>query len=367
MYNENTKKWTILIYADGNNEMEDIMYNSFLACEKVGSSNDINVVVQIGKLGNYKINNKDSWSGVRRYYVENGHSTLIHDLGKSNMADPNVLYDFIKWGYENYKAEHLMLVLSDHGGDFIGCFTDLSLNTPYIMGIKEMIEAINAVRKNLQYVIDVLLLDMCYMNCVEILYELGQEEKPTAKTAVTYMDYAAYEGINYNELLSTTQEYNNTNDINLFLKHLIDNQDFSLEACEINHGKLEKIKLLFNDIAQKEKNPLDVLNNSKVNGKNVNFVNKIDDVLKSIIIYSKKPFMGINTSINVTSKEVGHLILFYRKLAFSKNNLWTELLNNINIENVPVQKDKVMVSLSDTSQGKIHYILEFNKLQKNNQ
>ncbi|MDD3187828.1 MAG: clostripain-related cysteine peptidase [Bacilli bacterium] len=209
MYNDSIKKWTILIYADGNNEMEEIIYKSLLACEKIGSSNDINVVVQIGKLGNYKTDEKNNWSGVRRYYVENGHSNLIEDLDKTNLADPNTLYNFIKWGYENYKAEQFMLILSDHGGEFIGCFTDESLSEPYLMGIPEMIQAINAIRTNLGYIIDVLVMDMCYMNCVEIIYELGQNENPAVKSVVNYMDSAAYEGLNYEKLVLSTNEYNN--------------------------------------------------------------------------------------------------------------------------------------------------------------
>ncbi|NMM64038.1 clostripain [Clostridium sp. P21] len=360
MSNSGIKKWTILIYADGNNEMEEIMYKSLLACEKVGSSNDINVVVQIGKLGNYKNNNKDSWSGVRRCYAKNGESVLVEDLGKANMADPNVLYDFIKWGCKNYKAEHFMLVLSDHGGDFIGCFTDLSLDVPYIMGIPEMIEAVNAVRKNLHYIIDILVLDMCYMNCVEILYELGQEEKSAVKTAITYVDYAAYEGISYDKLVFNTQKYSISTDMNLFIRYLIEDQDFNLAAFEINHEKLEKIKLLFSNAAKTIENPLEVINNSNVNLEKVDFVKNINDNLKSIVIYSKKPFYGINVSVNAICEDVGYLIVFYRKLAFSKNNLWTELLSNKDLDKMPVQKDKINVSLKGSSEEKVHYILKFN-------
>lgn len=361
MCNCSIKKWTILIYADGNNEMEEIMYKSLLACEKVGSTNEINVIIQISKLGNYKTDDKDGWSGVRRYYIKNNHSILIQDLGKANTADPNVLYDFIKWGCEKYKAKHIMLVLSDHGGDFIGCFTDLSLNVPYIMGIPEMFEAINTVRKNLEYIIDILVLDMCCMNCLEIIYELGHEENSAVKTAVTYMDYAAYEGIGYDKLISATQTYNNIADLDLFVKYLIDSQDFNLAAYDINHQKLEQIKLLFNDIAKLAENPLDALNNLDINETKLDFVKNINDKLKSIVIYSKKTFKGINNSINITSKDVGYSIFFYSKLAFSKNNLWKELLYNIPKQKLSIQKDKIYVSLSTSSKPKIHYILKFNK------
>lgn len=341
--------------------MEEIMYKSLLACEKVGSIDEINVVIQISKLGNYKTNDNDNWSGVRRYYIKNNHSILIEDLGKSNMADPNVLYDFIEWGCENYKADHTMLVLSDHGGGFIGCFTDLSLNVPYIMGIPEMIEAINAVRINLDYVIDILVLDMCCMNCIEIIYELGHEENAAVKTAVTYMDYAPYEGFGYDKLISATQTYNNTSDLNVFVKYLIDSQDFNMAAYDINHKKLEQIKLLFNDIAKAAENPLDALNAVNLTAADLDFVKNINDKLKSIVIYSKEPFKGINNSINITSTDVGYSILFYSKLAFSKDNLWKELLYKIPEQELSIQKDKIYVSLSSSSKPKIHYMLKFNK------
>lgn len=361
MDNALLKKWTILIYADGNNEMEKVIYNSLLSCEKVGSSDEINVVIQIGRLGNYKTVGIKDWSGVRRYYVKNNNSTLVEDLGKINLADPNVLYDFIEWGIKNYSAEHYMLILSDHGGDFIGCFTDLSLDVPYIMGIPEMIMAINGIRKNLGYIIDILLLDMCYMNSVEVLYELGQEENSATKIALTYMSYAPYEGINYIDLISTIQTYNNLSDMNLFIKSLIDNQEFSLAAYEINHKKLEQIKLLFNNIAQTIENPLDKIKLITTNSTESSFIQNINQKLKTILIYSKKTFKGINISINVTINDVGNLIYFYSKLAFSKNNAWKKLLNKKPTNIGKVQKNKINVSLSISSEPQIHYILKFNR------
>lgn len=367
IYVDSIKDWTILIYADGNNEMEEVIYKSLLACENIGSSNEINVVVEIGKLGNCKTNYENSWTGVRRYYASNGGSILIEDLGKINMADPNILYDFIKWGWENYKARHLMLVLSDHGGDFVGCFTDLSLSVPYIMGIPEMIEAINETKNNSEFTIDILVLDMCYMNCIEIIYELSQEENPTVKTLVTYMDNAAYEGINYNKLISTTEKLSNITDMHLFIKNFIDSQDYNMIAYEINHERLEEIKLLFNDIAKTAETPLAALNNLSVKGEKSDFLDNINDKLKSIVIYSKKAFHGINESINIIYEDVGHLIYFYEKLAFAKNNHWKVLLNKMTVYEEYVKKDRVNVSLSGTSESKIHYILKFNGCKGKNE
>jgi len=361
MFSKAIKKWTILVYADGNNEMESIMYKSLLACEKTGSNKGVNIVFQIGRLGSYNDSNGDNWSGVRRYYVNKNNLNLVEDLGKSNMADPNSLYDFIKWAFENYKSEHYMVVLSDHGGDFIGCFTDLSKNKPYIMGIPEMIEAINAVRKNLGYEIDILILDMCYMNSIEVLYELGQEKYNTAKTVITYMDYAAYDGLNYERLISCTEKNSNIKNLKLFIELLIDSLELDFQAFEINNSQLEEIKQLFNQLAEQGVNSLSSVNNKVKDISNSELINKIDDALNSMLIYSKQTFKGLNNSIKVTSNDIGHLILFYRKLAFSKDNHWTDLLSTTPLDSSKTLNDRVNVALTTSSKPVVHYMLKFNR------
>jgi hypothetical protein len=360
MHDKAIKKWTILIYADGNNEMEKVMYNSLLACEKIGSNNEVNVVFQIGKLGNYKSNEKANWFGVRRYYVDRGSSTLIEDLGKSNMADPNNLYDFIKWGFEKYKSEHYMLVISGHGGDFIGCLTDISLEKPYIMGIPEMFQAVNTVRKNLGYELDILLLDLCHMNTIEVIYELAREKRNTAKTIITYMDYAAYDGIDYTLLLSFIVKNSSVKNLKLFIKMLIENFELNFQAFKVNNKKMEKIKQLFDKLANQEPNALALVNNRLPQDFPSDYIKKIDKVLNSILIYSRQTFKGLNINIRVTCSDVKGLILFYNKLAFSKNNHWTDLLSNIPLDNSKTLPDRVKVALSPSSEPLIHYILKFN-------
>ncbi|ERI90498.1 hypothetical protein HMPREF1982_03864 [Clostridiales bacterium oral taxon 876 str. F0540] len=359
------KKWTILIYADGNNEMESIMYNSLLACEKIVSNNDINIVFEIGRLGKYKSENGDNWSGVRRYYVDRGNLTLVEDLGKSNMADPNNLYSFMKWGFENYKSEHYMLVLSDHGGDFIGCFTDESADKPYIMGIPEMIQAINALKINLGYEIDILVLDMCYMNSIEVMYELGQNNNNTVKNVITYMDYAAYDGISYEKLVSLTERYCYINNLNLFIENLIDGLDFDLMAFEVNHDKLKAIKELFDTAAHlyhlegNTENLFESLNKNTNYCEGDSFIKNINNLLNSMIVKSKSPFDGLSTSVKVTSKDIGQLIAFYKKLAFSKNNFWTEFLSSFPIHKQNRDTSKINVALTSSSSPLVHHIIKF--------
>lgn len=373
MAHKTTKKWTILIYADGNNEMNDTMYNSMLACKKAGSNKNVNVIMQIGLINNNETKYDDIWLGVRRYYIKRNNSLLIENLGKLNMADPNNLYKFIKWGMENYKSEHYMLVLSGHGADFVGCLTDLSLNVPYIMGIPEMIKAINSINETSKDKIDVLVLDMCYMNSIEVIYELGKEENTAIKSMVTYTDYAPYEGLCYDKLIFLTKKYSKIHDLNLFLKHLIDNLNFNLTAFEINHKKLNQIKNLFNDLAYSYinnkdeiiQNPIDLINNITPKSKPPDFITNINDKLASIIICSKTKFRGINNSIKITSNNINKLIFFYYKLAFAKNNYWTKLLSNISLDQQLITENKVKVRPINSPSPAIHYILEFSLFTNN--
>lgn len=363
------KKWTILIYADGNNEMIDVIYKNMLDSEKSGSNENVNVIMQIGLIDSNKAIGANNWIGVRRYYIKNPISCLIEDLGKINMADPNNLYKFIKWGLDNYKAEKYMIVLSDHGSNFIGCMTDLSLKVPYIMGIPEMIEAINSASKSSNCEIDTLVLDMCYMNSVEIVYELAEYNKSSVKSMVTYISHAPYEGLPYDKFLSLVTKHSNINGLNLFLKHLIKDLNLSVTAYEINHEKLEKIKSLFNDFAylytysknaQHHTLP-DLIKNPNTESKFYDFVKNINESLLSIVIYSNEDFKGIKTSIEIISEDITSLISFYFKLSFAKNNHWINLLTNDSLGFNLLPKNKVNVRPETSSEPVLHYILPFKK------
>jgi len=76
---------------------------------KVGSTNDINVVVQFDRAGTV---------GTQRFYITKGggyDKDSIANLGETNTGDPKVLIDFLKWGITTYPAERYMAVLWNHG------------------------------------------------------------------------------------------------------------------------------------------------------------------------------------------------------------------------------------------------------------
>jgi hypothetical protein len=151
------KDWTILNYANGNNEYEPEMYKALNDSASAGSDESVNIVMQIGRIErevakiirpfeDFK-NDDEMWTGVRRYHIREHKPEFLEDLGKINMADPKSLYEFITWGIENYPAKHFMLILGGHGAAFVGTLTDYSQEAPYIMGTVEMCRAINMILK----------------------------------------------------------------------------------------------------------------------------------------------------------------------------------------------------------------------------
>jgi hypothetical protein len=113
-----TPTWTILIFLNGDNNLEPDALINFRQLAKVGSSSDVKVVVQFDRIAKYAHTQPD-WPQTLRFLVSQGTKPLpsdaIEDIGEANMGDPKVLSDFVKWGCTKYPAKHYMLIIWDHG------------------------------------------------------------------------------------------------------------------------------------------------------------------------------------------------------------------------------------------------------------
>lgn len=104
-----TKKWTIMVYLAGDNDLDEDGARDIAEMAKVGSSKDVNVVAQFDRAGG---------AGTQRFYITEGGgypNDSVANLGETNTGDPKVLFDFLKWGITTYPAEHYMAVLWNHG------------------------------------------------------------------------------------------------------------------------------------------------------------------------------------------------------------------------------------------------------------
>ncbi len=165
------KKWTIMHYSAADNNLTSYLVKDVNEMEAVGSTNTMNIIVQLDKGG------KDC----KRYYLKkDGNmyeitSPVIKDMGQVNMSDPKVLADFIASTMKKYPAEHYALIISDHGGGWKGAVEDDSdhgwMTTPDIRKALDMAE------KETGKKLDVLGFDACLMSTTEVAYEMKDHVK----------------------------------------------------------------------------------------------------------------------------------------------------------------------------------------------
>ncbi len=103
-------KWTVMVYLAGDNDLDGAGVGDLKEMKKVGSKNGVNIVAQFDRAGKDK--------KTKRYFIRQGgalDADVVETLGETNTGDPKVLADFILWGAEMYPAEHYLVVVWNHG------------------------------------------------------------------------------------------------------------------------------------------------------------------------------------------------------------------------------------------------------------
>lgn len=103
------KKWTVMVYMAGDNDLEPDGVKDLKEMKKVGSTGQVNVIAQFDRATGHV---------AKRYFIRKGGrvtADAVAKVGKVNTGDPKRLMSFIKWGVKKYPAEHYLLVLWNHG------------------------------------------------------------------------------------------------------------------------------------------------------------------------------------------------------------------------------------------------------------
>jgi hypothetical protein len=172
------KEWTVMVFVNAKNNLETYAFMNINQMEKIGSSDKVNVVVQLGRMNTYS-HLDGTWKGTRRYLIQKGSnpkgifSPVVQDLGKVDMGSYKSAIDFANWAKQNYPAKHYMLILWNHGAGWIKGVkpvtrgisyddeTNNHIDTPQ-MG--QILKAIGGV--------DVYGSDACLMQMAEVDYEI---------------------------------------------------------------------------------------------------------------------------------------------------------------------------------------------------
>lgn len=325
------KEWTVIMYLNGSNEMAIEMENTFKQLCKINKSN-VNIVIQLSKapidlvrtIRQDDSSYAENWTGTRRYSIINGKLEIVQSNEYINMADYRNLYDFIKWAANKFPAKRYMVSISGHGF-IVASLSDLCGKEPYIMGMYEMCTAINNLKNIIN--IDILILDICNMNTIELIYELGKEKVNVVKYIITYINNGPLEGMDYNYIIQKIDD----EPTNLILKNIVNKSKQNLVAIEVKHGKLEKIKELSNKLAYYW-----LLNNEeKATKEEIKLYNdiykKVDKVINQLIlcaqnIEQRKRLIHLIFYNEYQIEDVESFVRFYYKLAFTKNNYCSNLM-----------------------------------------
>lgn len=98
--------WTWLIYMAGDNDLESAGLADLRELKRVGSSDRVHVVVQ------YDTEER----GTTRYRVGKGSLAVLESMKGVNTGSPKTLRDFVKWGLRKFPAQRVLLDVWNHGG-----------------------------------------------------------------------------------------------------------------------------------------------------------------------------------------------------------------------------------------------------------
>ncbi|MCS7180154.1 MAG: clostripain-related cysteine peptidase, partial [bacterium] len=256
-------KWTVMVYLDGDNDLEEFAINDFLEMASIGSNENVNIVVQFDRINGYD-RRFDNWTECNRFYVTYGmiptRANSIKNWGDGiggrevNMGDPQTLIDFINWAKINYPAEKYALILWNHGSGWrtisileeIGkkripykevCYDDTSND---YLSMKEVRSALS------NNYFDLIGFDACLMGMIEVATEI----KEFANIFVSSESPETTEGWNYTGFLLSLKNNPNATAEELTFYIINSTNQETLAGIKLNKiGQLnQKLNQLLNEI-----------------------------------------------------------------------------------------------------------------------
>lgn len=189
-------EWTVACYIAADNSLEDACRVDLEEMESVGSTGDVNIVVQV------------DWrfSTDQRYLVERGVRTVLSDLGEINSGSPETLANFGIWAFNTYPAKHYLLIIWDHGdgwskGEYLTKWIGYDESSGDYIGIAdgELKSAILDIKNGIKRKIDIVAFDACLMQMIEVLTEI----KDGAHFAIGSEERIPVQGFPYDDILLT--------------------------------------------------------------------------------------------------------------------------------------------------------------------
>jgi hypothetical protein len=103
------KKWTILIYIAGVNDLYKYALRNIEQMIQVGSNSQLNIIIH------FDFHIKGKAKETKRFYVEKNNLLQISDLPAHDSGDAKNLISAAEWAFNSYPSDYFGLILWNHG------------------------------------------------------------------------------------------------------------------------------------------------------------------------------------------------------------------------------------------------------------
>lgn len=173
-----TKEWTFLLFLNGHNNLDSFGHMNIKLMEQVGSSDQVNYVVQWASEEN---------GDTQRLYIEKSTnsakvtSPVIEKLPAVDMGDYRELVEFIDWGVKKYPAKKYFIAVWNHGSGWHRSnkpnFSTQDISYDDLSGNKITTEqlglAMAEASKIIGHKVDIYGSDACLMSMAEVASEMS--------------------------------------------------------------------------------------------------------------------------------------------------------------------------------------------------
>ena len=193
-----SKAWTVMVYIDGDNNLEDYVVKDIeTELSALGSNANVNVVALADRGPGYDTSRGD-WQTTKVYYCTQGMladaASAVADWGERDMGDPQTLTDFVTWTKANFPATKYLLAFWDHGYMTFQGYTSVDdTSGGDALNEDEQVAAMTTVGP-----VSVVAWDMCNRQMLEV----GADWQPFATAMAGSESYTNWEGIQYDAVIA---------------------------------------------------------------------------------------------------------------------------------------------------------------------
>lgn len=305
------KKWLVILYSAGDNNLASYLHEDINELESVGSDENTHIVTiaDQGKQWNA------AFKGAKVFYLKKDNdmskinSPLLKNLGQVNMADPKFMASSIAEIIKKFPAEHIAIIIGDHGSGWHGAIEDDTHNK--YMSLPEIREALEEIYKKTGKRIDVLAFDACLMAMAEVGYEL----KNAVKYLVASEEVEAGSGYNYNIVFSKA------------IKDAVSKiQQAALFKVNVDPEEFAKIIV---ESAKEYSDDIETISAVDLDKVNV-LVSKLDEFAKLVLSSNQQDIQKLKEKIRKTQNfAIGSFrdLYHFAKLIYKDNSISQDLRN----------------------------------------